>query len=130
MLYKNPSPYFIVLASSVKTKEVEVIEFYKICVVSSSRGFLMWECYWHLVPGFPVSTAHRPDVSLMLHHRLRRWPSIEPTLGLCIVFARLFSRLSKACMDGAFTTSYGRRFHNQTILCVKLNFLTFVLGHF
>ena len=26
-LYKNPPPYFIVLASSVKTKEVEVIEF-------------------------------------------------------------------------------------------------------
>ena len=24
-LYKNPPPYFIVLASSVKTKEVEVI---------------------------------------------------------------------------------------------------------
>ena len=26
-LYKNSPPYFIVLASSVKTKEVEVIEF-------------------------------------------------------------------------------------------------------
>ena len=29
-LYKNPLPYFIVLASSVKTKEVEVIEFHRI----------------------------------------------------------------------------------------------------
>ena len=29
-LYKNPPPYFIVLASSVKTKEVEVIEFSKL----------------------------------------------------------------------------------------------------
>ena len=29
MLYKNPPPYFIVLASSVKTKEVEVIEFHR-----------------------------------------------------------------------------------------------------
>ena len=28
--YKNPPPYFIVLASSVKTKEVEVIEFHRI----------------------------------------------------------------------------------------------------
>ena len=28
-LYKNPPPYFIVLASSVKTKEVEVIEFHR-----------------------------------------------------------------------------------------------------
>ena len=28
-LYNNPPPYFIVLASSVKTKEVEVIEFYR-----------------------------------------------------------------------------------------------------
>ena len=29
-LYKNPPPYFIVLVSSVKTKEVEVIEFHRI----------------------------------------------------------------------------------------------------
>ena len=29
-LYKNPPPYFIILASSVKTKEVEVIEFHRI----------------------------------------------------------------------------------------------------
>ena len=28
-LYKNPPEYFIVLASSVKTKEVEVIEFHR-----------------------------------------------------------------------------------------------------
>ena len=49
----------------------------------------MWECYWHLVPGFPVSTIHRPNVGSMLHHRLRRWPSIEPTSGLCMVFAGL-----------------------------------------
>ena len=30
MLYKKSPPYFIVLASSVKTKEVEVIEFHRI----------------------------------------------------------------------------------------------------
>ena len=29
-LYKNPSPYFIVSASSMKTKDVEVIEFHRI----------------------------------------------------------------------------------------------------
>ena len=29
-LYKNPPPYFTVLASSVKTKEVKVIEFHRI----------------------------------------------------------------------------------------------------
>ena len=29
-LYKNPLPYFIVLAGSMKTKEVEVIEFHRI----------------------------------------------------------------------------------------------------
>ena len=40
------------------------------------------------------------------------------------------SGLSKVCIDGAFTTSYERRFHKQTILCVKLNFLRFVLGYF
>ena len=32
-LYKNPPPYFIVLASSVETKEVEVIEFHRIDIV-------------------------------------------------------------------------------------------------
>ena len=47
-----------------------------------------------------------------------------------ILCQALSSCLSKACMDGAFTTSYGRRFHKQTILCVKLNFLRFVLEHF
>ena len=31
-LYKNPSPYFIVLASSEKTKKVEGIEFHRIAV--------------------------------------------------------------------------------------------------
>ena len=30
---KNPPPYFIVLASSVKTKEVEVIEFHRIVLL-------------------------------------------------------------------------------------------------
>ena len=29
-LYKSPPPYFIVLASSVETKEVKVIEFHRI----------------------------------------------------------------------------------------------------
>ena len=32
-LYKNPPPYLIVLASSVKTKEVEVIEFHRMAYV-------------------------------------------------------------------------------------------------
>ena len=35
----------------------------------------------------PVSTMLWPNVGSMLGHRLRRWPSIEPTLGQCIVFA-------------------------------------------
>ena len=29
LLYKNPTSYFIILASSAKTKEVEVIEFHR-----------------------------------------------------------------------------------------------------
>ena len=37
-LYKNPPPYFIVLASSVKTKEVEVIEFHRIRCRAKANG--------------------------------------------------------------------------------------------
>ena len=38
-LYKNPPPYFIVWASSVKTKEAEVIEFHRIGFVSKTSFF-------------------------------------------------------------------------------------------
>ena len=37
-LYKNPPPYFIVLASSMKTKEVEVIEFHRINLYGYAAG--------------------------------------------------------------------------------------------
>ena len=37
MLYSTPPPYFIVLASSMKTKEVNVIDFHRI----------VNECCWH-----------------------------------------------------------------------------------
>ena len=30
---------------------------------------------------------HRPDVGLLLAHRLRRWPNSEPTLDQCLMFA-------------------------------------------
>ena len=43
-IYKNPPPYCIVLASSVKTKEVEVIEFHRILSVG---GLLI---KWSVVP--------------------------------------------------------------------------------
>ena len=35
----------------------------------------------------PVKKIHWPNVGSMLGHRLRRWPSIEPTVDQCIVFA-------------------------------------------
>ena len=38
-LYKNPPPYLIVLSSSVKTKEVEVIEFHRIPASCNEWGF-------------------------------------------------------------------------------------------
>ena len=37
-LYKNPPPYFFVLATSVKTKEVEVIEFHRIATTTTAIG--------------------------------------------------------------------------------------------
>ena len=48
--------------------------------------------------------------------------------SLCVNFIgilcqALSSRLSKVCMDVAFTTSYGTQSHKQTSLYVKLNFL-------
>ena len=49
-LYKNPPPYFIVLASSVKTKEVEVIEFHRIADrVPIEFGVTLTMCVWVVV---------------------------------------------------------------------------------
>ena len=39
----------------------------------------------------PGNMIHWPNVGSMLGHRLRRWPSIGPTLGQCIVFAGILS---------------------------------------
>ena len=43
-LYKSPSPYFLVLTSSVKTKEVEVIKFHRI--MSMKQQSFKYLCYW------------------------------------------------------------------------------------
>ena len=34
----------------------------------------------------PESTGRRPNVGLMLDHRLWRWPNIIPALGRCLLF--------------------------------------------
>ena len=41
----------------------------------------------HVLTQYPESTTHRPNVGLMLVHRLRRRPNIKTTLGRRIVFA-------------------------------------------
>ena len=38
----------------------------------------------------PFDSQRRPDVGLMLAHRLRRWTNIKPTLGQRLVFAGFF----------------------------------------
>ena len=53
-LYKTPPPYFIVLASSVKIKEVKVIEFHRIDNHDQNLTFLArWSTldvrFWHYV---------------------------------------------------------------------------------
>ena len=35
----------------------------------------------------PSKYDHSANVGIMLVHRLRRWPNIDPTLGECLVFA-------------------------------------------
>ena len=37
-----------------------------------------------------ANAAHWVDVGLMLGRRLRRWPSIEPALVRCVVFAGVY----------------------------------------
>ena len=75
-LYKNPPPYFIVLASSVKTKEVEVIEFHRIekdtCKsVPPNARLIQTLC----------NVERCSSTGLILGQRPRRWPNIKPILG-------------------------------------------------
>ena len=35
----------------------------------------------------PKNTRHSPNEGTVVAHRLRRWPSIVPTLGECLVLA-------------------------------------------
>ena len=58
-------------------------------------GFNKLSAYWILrckfrlltpITDSPMSTIHKPNACLMLDHRLWRWPNIEPTLDLYIVF--------------------------------------------
>ena len=52
-----------------------------------------WSTICHAGPAIkqnrvnPANTRHWTNVVLMLSHRLRRWPNINPTLVQCLVFA-------------------------------------------
>ena len=45
----------------------------------------------------PSNTIHWPNVELMLAHRLRRWPNINPTFVHGIVFAGKGTGMSRFC---------------------------------
>ena len=94
-LYKTP-PYFNVLASSVKTKEVKVIEFHRIIVIITHLKL----CLAPAIHNFWVTTKNPTKVragcqankrclcnaGLMLGQRRRRWPNINTVLGLSAMF--------------------------------------------
>ena len=65
-LYKTPHPYFIVLASSVKTNEVKVIEFHRYTWIMRSWRLLLFH--------------------MMELNRLCHWRSIKTTLGQRLAF--------------------------------------------
>ena len=47
-----------------------------------------------LIAYIPANTRRSPNVGLLLAHRLRRWPNINPTLGERLVFAGIFTSLT------------------------------------
>ena len=79
-LYKNPPPNLIVLASSVKTKVVEVIEFHRICLLhmhicgracdisaSQHHGFMLCNSLLNIYKGFKTYTE---KITFYRHHSL------------------------------------------------------------
>ena len=52
---------------------------------------------------FPANTIHSPIVGSMLGQRRRRWPSIEPALSECLVFAGLLYNLDNLSLTRMFT---------------------------
>ena len=52
-----------------------------------SRKFVAARSPWSQETPHPTNTTHWNNVVLLLAHRLRRWPSIKPTLFQCFVFA-------------------------------------------
>ena len=59
----------------------------------------------------PVCTEHRPNIAVMLVHRLRRWPNIETTLGQCIASDEMLWYRASICtilsagLDGSFVST-------------------------
>ena len=64
------------------------------------------------------STRHRPNVALMLGHRLRRWPRINPTLCQRLVFD-----VFQCCVKGSqfFTKTLKQRHLNIAINLLENN---------
>ena len=95
-LYKNPPPYFIVLASSVKTKEVEVIQFHRIecSTLGLSRGMNGPSIILTLGTIRPEDMGAEPQrFSIKLHSetevselsRAPHWASEGKLIKLCII---------------------------------------------
>ena len=53
-------------------------------------GLLRFVIRWS-TDTIPANTTRWPNAGLMLAHRLRRWASINPALGQCLVFAGITS---------------------------------------
>ena len=57
----------------------------------------------------PANTGHSPNAVPMLAHRLRRWSSIETSLGECAVFAGHWARSARLWLSPVNTLRKRRR---------------------
>ena len=78
VILKKPPPYFIVLASSVKTKEVEVIGFHRILNLTFCR-FIRWQSNISLESAtFQLHFGFSSSFSVILHLHF-----VSKHIGLC-----------------------------------------------
>ena len=70
-------------------------------ITIKSKYFYPWLCSFNV----PANKTHWNNLSLMLAHRLRRWPNIKPTLFQCVLLA-LYVTL---CLSVTLSTLLSRK---------------------
>ena len=85
MLNRKLSEHSQLTTIYVTNVDAAIILFYTIFLFTWEYTFTSSSS--RLAPGRNI---HWNNVCLMLAHRLRRWPNNKPTLGQCVVFARIY----------------------------------------